>query len=168
MRKFVIILAFLLIALDTSAANRNILAGRSQVIATGKAYATIVEPMSAKSIRNLSFGMLTTKESGKVTIDENNERTTTGPGLATSKPLCGIVTLKGPKSQMVNIDIPNSYIIGNANKHAHFEPKIAKGGQMHNLGNGEVNLRIGGTLHLNNDGIETGSHKGVYVVQASY
>ncbi len=170
MKKFVVILACMLVALDTFAVNlvKSPLRGSASVVVTGKAYATIIEPMSAAATRDLSFGMLTNKESGKVTLDENNERTTTGPGLATSKPLCGIIKLKGPKSQMVNIDIPNSYIIGSANKNARFEPKIKKGGEPHNLGNGEVDLRIGGTLHLNNEGLELGSHKGVYIVQASY
>ncbi|MBE6462143.1 MAG: DUF4402 domain-containing protein [Alphaproteobacteria bacterium] len=170
MKKIIVMLAFLLVTLDTFAANlrHREYVGDNMVMATGKAYATIVEPVSASAMRNLDFGMLTTKESGKVTLDENNERTTTGPGLATSKPLCGIIKLKGPKSQMVNIDIPNSYIIGSANKNARFEPDITKGGESYNLGNGEVNLRVGGTLHLDKDGLELGTHKGVYVVQASY
>lgn len=170
MNKIVVILAVMLVALDSFAVNlvNSQYRGSPSIIATGKAYATIIEPMSAVATRDLSFGMLTTKESGKVILDEDNMRTSTGPGLATSKPLCGIIKLKGPKSQMVNIDIPESYIIGSANKNARFEPKIKKGGETHILGNGEVDLRIGGTLHLNNKGLELGSHKGVYVLQASY
>lgn len=170
MNKIVVILAVMLVALDSFAANRiyTTYRGDSRIMATGTASATVVEPVSIRAVRNLSFGMLTTKESGKVVLDEDNMRTSTGPGLATSKPSLGLIKIKGPKGYAVNVNIPSSYIMGNANKNARFEPKIARGGEMHSLTNGEVNLKISGTLHLDNKGIEHGIHKGVYIVQTSY
>ena len=55
-----------------------------ETTATGRVSATIVAPVSAESANDLTFGMMVKNNQGKVTVDEDGNRTTTGPGLATS------------------------------------------------------------------------------------
>ena len=170
MKKVMVILAIALIAVEAYAANlgRRAYFSNSKVSATGKAYATIFDPVSINSLRNVKFGMITAKDKGKVILTENEERISTGPGLATSKRSTGIVRIKGPANHLITVNIPDSYIIGEAGKTARFEPNIPNNGKSTMIKNGEVDLKISGALHLNNESIERGTHRGIYVVQASY
>jgi hypothetical protein len=170
MKKFVVILALALVAVEAYAANsgRHAYSGTFRSSAIGKAYATILDPISANSLRNVNFGMINTDESGKVILTENEERISTGPGLATSKHATGIVKITGPNNHSVTVNVPESYIIGDAKKNAYFEPVITHNGKTTTLKNGEADFKISGALHIKNNEIDRGAHRGVYVIQTSY
>lgn len=166
----VIILALVLITVDCYAATKFYIGGKEMIRASeiGKASATIVEAASIEAIKDISFGRLINKASGKVTLNKDNTRTAVGLGLAKSEYSFGVVKIKGPKEHMVNVNIPTTFVVGDNAPNTRFEPTISKGGETHSLANGELDFKIAGTLHLNTKGLKKGHHDGYYVVQASY
>ncbi len=170
MKKMLMIVALILIAVDSYAANKFYIGGKDMTRASeiGRASATIVEAVSMEAVKDISFGILINKKSGKVTLNKDNVRTSTGPGLASSEYSYGVVKIKGPKEHMVTVNIPETYILGDSARNTRFEPIISKGGETHSLTNGEINFKIAGTLHFNKTGIKKGHHNGYYVVQTSY
>lgn len=137
--------------------------------AIGKAFATILETGSAKSSQDLDLGMLQARNAGTVTIDKNNQRYAEGLELTTSKPSSGVITLNGPKGQMVTVNVPEVRFHGDINKIAEFKPNVSYDGRAIALSStdGKAEFRVGGKLKFN-DIPKAGSHKGYYVVQTSY
>lgn len=137
--------------------------------ATANVFVTIVEPGSAKSSQDLDLGMLQARNAGTVTIDKNNQRYAEGLELTTSKPSSGVITLNGPKGQVITVNVPEVRFHGDINKIAEFKPNVSYDGRAIalNSSDGKAEIRVGGTLKLN-DVPESGTHKGYYVVQMSY
>lgn len=138
--------------------------------ATGQVYATIVSPVSAKVSKELTFGMLVHNRTRAVTLDTRGNRSSTGPGLATSKPTAGSVQFNGPRGHFVAVNVSDSKILDNENGALEFIPDVPDKGKVLALDNkkGEAGLNIGGTLRLNDSNVSGGTRRGFYVVQASY
>ena len=91
----------------------------AELSATGEIYAKIVAPVAATSSNDLRFGTIVTNNAGDVTVDEEGNRTTTGPGLATSGYSSGAIHLSGPRAQAVSVAIPGAHIYDNDDKRLH-------------------------------------------------
>lgn len=139
----------------------------NSITATGRAYATIVAPVSAKVSQEMTFGMLVHNRTGEVTLDANGNRSSTGPGLATSKPAAGSVQFNGPRGHLVAVNISDSDILDNENRALQFIPDKGKVFALDSQ-SGKADLKIGGTLRLNDSNVSGGTRRGFYVVQASY
>ncbi len=171
---FVIVaVAIVLAAGGTKAENRVLRRSNNiETTAIGQVKATIVAPVSAESANDLTFGMLVKDNEGKVTVDENGKRTTTGPGLATSSYSSGSVKLKGPKAQAVTLNIPEARVYDNEDKtidvHS-FTTDAGKDGIIAlDKQNGESTVGVGATLNIKDKEAQGGSRKGVYILQTSY
>lgn len=143
-----------------------------ETTATGRVSATIVAPVSAESANDLTFGMMVKNNQGKVTVDENGNRTTTGPGLATSSYSAGSVKLKGPKAQAVTVDIPDARIYNNEDKSIDIHSFTTDAGKGNVVAldrqNGEATVDVGATLNIKDKETQGGSRNGVYILQTSY
>lgn len=143
-----------------------------ETTATGRVSATIVALVSAESANDLTFGMMVKNNQGKVTVDEDGNRTTTGPGLATSSYSAGSVKLKGPKAQAVTVDIPDARIYNNEDKSIDIHSFTTDAGKGNIVAldrqNGEATVDVGATLNIKNKETQGGSRNGVYILQTSY
>ena len=143
-----------------------------ETTATGRVSATIVAPVSAESANDLTFGMMVKNNQGKVTVDEDGNRTTTGPGLATSSYSAGSVKLKGPKAQAVTVDIPDARIYNNEDKSIDIHSFTTDAGKGNIVAldrqNGEATVDVGATLNIKDKETQGGSRNGVYILQTSY
>ena len=143
-----------------------------EATATGRVSATIVAPVSAESANDLTFGMMVKNNQGKVTVDEDGNRTTTGPGLATSSYSAGSVKLKGPKAQAVTVDIPDVRIYNNEDKSIDIHSFTTDAGKGYIVAldrqNGEARVDVGATLNIKDKETQGGSRNGVYILQTSY
>lgn len=144
--------------------------GNRILTATGRAYATIVAPISVNASKDLTFGMLVKNKTGQVRLNADGSRTSTGPGLATSKPAAGTVRFRGPKGHLVTVNVSESKIFDNDNNALSFKADVPNGEKAFVLDgeNGEAAFHIGGTLKVNTTEATGGTRQGVYVVQASY
>lgn len=109
---------------------------------------------------------------GKVTVDEDGNRTTTGPGLATSSYSAGSVKLKGPKAQAVTVDIPDARIYNNEDKSIDIHSFTTDAGKGNIVAldrqNGEARVDVGATLNIKDKETQGGSRNGFYILQTSY
>ena len=171
MKNALILFGFaLMMAMPTMASESFQYQSANKISASGRVYATIVAPVSAKVSREMTFGMLVKNKTGQVMMDAAGNRVSNGPGLATSKPAVGIVQFNGPRGHLMTVNISDSKILDNENQALEFIPDISAEGKVFALDNkkGEAGLNIGGTLRLNDRNISGGTRHGFYVVQASY
>lgn len=143
----------------------------AELSATGEIYAKIVAPVAATSSNDLRFGTIVTNNAGDVTVDEEGNRTTTGPGLATSGYSSGAIHLSGPRAQAVSVDIPNVHIYDNEDKalNIHSFTTSTDSDKLITLGSqdGKVDINVGATLNVS-DTAKKGIRSGVYRIQTSY
>lgn len=138
--------------------------------AIGQIKAKIISPVSVSSDNDLRFGMIVTNNHGDVTIDESGNRTTTGPGLATSGYSAGSIRLKGPRAQAISVDIPEVYIYNNEDKalSIHSFTTNYDNSKLITLDpmTGDANIDVGASLNISDS--KNGAHTGIYRVQTSY
>lgn len=139
--------------------------------AMGQIKATIVAPVSATSSNDLRFGMIVKNNAGDVTVDEEGNRTTTGPGLATSGYSSGAIHLSGPRAQAVSVAIPGAHIYDNDDNsiNVHSFTTSADSDKLITLGSqdGKADINVGATLNVS-DTAKSGIRSGVYRIQTSY
>lgn len=140
--------------------------------AIGQIKATIVAPVSATSSNDLRFGMIVKNNAGDVTVDEEGNRTTTGPGLATSGYSAGSIQLRGPRAQAVSVDIPEAHIYDNADNtvNVHSFTTNQDNSKLITLDaqNGKADIDVGASLNISDTDTQGGARMGVYRVQTSY
>lgn len=143
----------------------------AELSATGEIYAKIVAPVAATSSNDLRFGTIVTNNAGDVTVDEEGNRTTTGPGLATSGYSSGAIHLSGPRAQAVSVAIPGAHIYDNDDNsiNVHSFTTSADSDKLITLGSqdGKADINIGATLNVS-DTAKSGVRSGVYRIQTSY
>ncbi len=137
----------------------------------GRVRATIVAPVSATASNDLRFGMIVKNNAGDVTVDEEGNRTTTGPGLATSGYSSGAIHLSGPRAQAVSVAIPGAHIYDNDDNsiNVHSFTTSADSDKLITLGSqdGKADINVGATLNVS-DTAKSGIRSGVYRIQTSY
>lgn len=137
----------------------------------GRVRATIVAPVSATTSNDLRFGMIVKNNAGDVTVDEEGNRTTTGPGLATSGYSSGAIHLSGPRAQAVSVAIPGAHIYDNDDNsiNVHSFTTSADSDKLITLGSqdGKADINVGATLNVS-DTAKSGIRSGVYRIQTSY
>ncbi len=138
----------------------------------GRVRATIVAPVSATTSNDLRFGMIVKNNAGDVTVDEEGNRTTTGPGLATSGYSAGSIRLRGPRAQAVSVDIPEAHIYDNADNtvNVHSFTTNQDNSKLITLDaqNGKADIDVGASLNISDTDTQGGARMGVYRVQTSY
>lgn len=174
--KFVCILTLggFFILLSNAFADDNVKTKRkygAELSAIGQIKATIVAPVSASSSNDLRFGMIVKNNAGDVTVDEEGNRTTTGPGLATSGYSSGAIHLSGPRAQAVSVAIPGAHIYDNDDNsiNVHSFTTSADSDKLITLGSqdGKADINVGATLNVS-DTAKSGIRSGVYRIQTSY
>lgn len=174
--KFVCILTLggFFILLSNAFADDNVKTKRkygAERSAIGQIKATIVAPVSATTSNDLRFGMIVKNNAGDVTVDEEGNRTTTGPGLATSGYSAGSIRLKGPRAQAVSVDIPEAHIYDNDDNsiNVHSFTTSTDSDKLITLGSqdGKADINVGATLNVS-DTAKSGVRSGVYRIQTSY
>lgn len=174
--KFVCILTLggFFILLSNAFADDNVKTKRkygAELSAIGQIKATIVAPVSASSSNDLRFGMIVKNNAGDVTVDEEGNRTTTGPGLATSGYSSGAIHLSGPRAQAVSVAIPGAHIYDNDDNsiNVHSFTTSADSDKLITLGSqdGKADINVGATLNVS-DTAKSGVRSGVYRIQTSY
>lgn len=174
--KFVCILTLggFFILLSNAFADDNVKTKRkygAERSAIGQIKATIVAPVSATTSNDLRFGMFVKNNAGDVTVDEEGNRTTTGPGLATSGYSAGSIRLKGPRAQAVSVDIPGAHIYDNDDNsiNVHSFTTSTDSDKLITLGSqdGKADINVGATLNVS-DTAKSGVRSGVYRIQTSY
>lgn len=174
--KFVCILTLggFFILLSNAFADDNVKTKRkygAERSAIGQIKATIVAPVSASSSNDLRFGMIVKNNAGDVTVDEEGNRTTTGPGLATSGYSSGAIHLSGPRAQAVSVAIPGAHIYDNDDNsiNVHSFTTSADSDKLITLGSqdGKADINVGATLNVS-DTAKSGIRSGVYRIQTSY
>lgn len=102
----------------------------------------------------------------------DGNRTTTGPGLATSSYSAGSVKLKGPKAQAVTVNIPDARIYDNEDKSIDIHSFTTDAGKGNIVAldrqNGEATVDVGATLNIKDKETQGGNRNGVYILQTSY
>ena len=175
--KFVCILTLggFFILLSNAFADDNVKTKRkygAELSAIGQIKATIVAPVSASSSNDLRFGMIVKNNAGDVTVDEEGNRTTTGPGLATSGYSAGSIQLSGPRAQAVSVDIPEAHIYDNAdntvNVHSFTTNQDSSKLITLDAQNGKADIDVGASLNISDTDTQGGARMGVYRVQTSY
>lgn len=174
--KFVCILTLggFFILLSNAFADDNVKTKRkygAERSAIGQIKATIVAPVSATTSNDLRFGMIVKNNAGDVTVDEEGNRTTTGPGLATSGYSSGAIHLSGPRAQAVSVAIPGAHIYDNDDNsiNVHSFTTSADSDKLITLGSqdGKADINVGATLNVS-DTAKSGIRSGVYRIQTSY
>lgn len=174
--KFVCILTLggFFILLSNAFADDNVKTKRkygAERSAIGQIKATIVAPVSASSSNDLRFGMIVKNNAGDVTVDEEGNRTTTGPGLATSGYSSGAIHLSGPRAQAVSVAIPGAHIYDNDDNsiNVHSFTTSTDSDKLITLGSqdGKADINVGATLNVS-DTAKSGVRSGVYRIQTSY
>lgn len=157
------------LAIDNVKTKKKYGAERSAI---GQIKATIVAPVAATSSNDLRFGMIVKDNAGNVTIDEEGNRTTTGPGLATSGYSAGSIRLRGPRAQAVSVDIPEAHIYDNADNtvNVHSFTTNQDNSKLITLDaqNGKADIDVGASLNISDTDTQGGARMGVYRVQTSY
>lgn len=156
------------LAIDNVKTKKKYGAERSAI---GQIKATIVAPVSATTSNDLRFGMIVKNNAGDVTVDEEGNRTTTGPGLATSGYSSGAIHLSGPRAQAVSVAIPGAHIYDNDDNsiNVHSFTTSADSDKLITLGSqdGKADINVGATLNVS-DTAKSGIRSGVYRIQTSY
>ena len=174
--KFVCILTLggFFILLSNAFADDNVKTKRkygAERSAIGQIKATIVAPVSASSSNDLRFGMIVKNNAGDVTVDDEGNRTTTGPGLATSGYSSGAIHLSGPRAQAVSVAIPGAHIYDNDDNsiNVHSFTTSTDSDKLITLGSqdGKADINVGATLNVS-DTAKSGVRSGVYRIQTSY